>query len=187
MTSLNLVLRNDRNLRLLNETSVRALLTQLVESAESSQAELKGIFAQLTLLEQDLARNAALSGSMIQSSPSAEDVSAAALNAATPGTFRLEFGVDLTSLNGVLFHTWCSLVPLLTPLYAGGGTAANPTFEGSPSYSDGHLSVGVVFDSGTPGMYLVGDTVTVDVQVQASNLLLGWPVAMVTKTYNVIA
>jgi len=100
-------------------------------------------------------------------------------------TFTVSLAVPLNGNE----HVWCQLVPVLTP--AENCTDAQigaPTVIGDPAYSSGVLSVTMVLDTdaGATKVYQAGDEVSCEVQVSATDTLLGFSVASVTKTYEVV-
>lgn len=126
----------------------------------------------------------------------AENISAAELNAAEAGSLARTFQVTLGSMGDNPFtHTWASFAPSLTAaVICDDGDIAIPTMPSANNFDRGVASIRVVFDTdaGATKTYISGDKVTVTIRAQApgnglDDTLLGWPVAPVTKTYNVIA
>jgi len=146
-----------------------------------------------------------MSGDMeIQALP-AEDVSAAALNAAAAGEFVVWFEARLASAGGTR-HGWftadgdyvaaenCTDADIGAPdvykfrwIDFEDGSLVYDTVD--PEWVNGSYYVAVVFDTdaGATKTYQIGDSVTVEVKVSAGNDIMGYTVASVTKTYNVIA
>jgi hypothetical protein len=118
----------------------------------------------------------------------AEDITAAALNAAAAGTLTRMFDVRLGTATGHA-HEWAAFVPVVTPAeVVTDGDVLAPTVVGTPAFRAGIARVTVIFDTdaGATKTYAPGDLATVSVKTKADNTLLGWSVAAVTKTYNVI-
>ena len=141
----------------------------------------------------------AVSGSMVlklggSATPAPQSISVTELNTALYGQGVRVLEATLESASGEI-HSWANLTPVLSsvyipvPLGAAGGAAA--TFgPGTPVFTGGRLFFVVTFATGGVDpvlVYEVGDTVTAKVQVSAADALLGWPVAPVTLTYNVVA
>ncbi len=129
----------------------------------------------------------------------AEDVSAAALNAAAVGTLTMEFDCELIAQFTVGSETvekkqrWAKFEPVTT---LGNTGCWDPTIEwvddpaATPAFNKGKLSIRTIFltDGGSSYVYQPGDTVTVQIQVASDDKLHGGAmVSSVTKTYNVIA
>jgi hypothetical protein len=130
----------------------------------------------------------------------AEDVSAALLNAAAAGTYSKEFTCTLAYLNSEDAyegpHAWASFGPVVTPhVTADDEQIGVPVIKWAddetldPAFAYGVLNLKVIFDTdaGATKTYISGDSVTCDVQVAADNKWFGLTIAMVTKTYNVVA
>ncbi len=118
----------------------------------------------------------------------AEDVNAADFNAAPAGTLKRSFAVILQT-TGSDAHVWAGFAPVLTPSKTVVDVDVGaPTVPSGLKFDKGHLLVEVTFDTdaGVTKTYASGDSVAVQVQVKAGDTLLDWPVASVTKTYNVV-
>lgn len=131
----------------------------------------------------------ALNGAMSLALDSAsEDIDAADLNTAAAGTLSRTFAVTLRTSNGAP-HLWAAFEPVVTP----GETVADvdvtaPTVSGNPAFSAGVALVTITFDTdaGATKVYVATDEVTVQIQVSATDTLLGHSVVDVTKTYVVV-
>jgi len=123
--------------------------------------------------------------------PAPQNITVTELNAALAGQCMRVLEATIESSAGVV-HSWANLTPVLSSVYTpdDAGTGAAATFgPGTPVFAGGRLFFVVTFATGgDPALvYEVGDTVTAKVQVSAADALLGWPVAPVTLTYNVVA
>lgn len=121
----------------------------------------------------------------------ASDVSAAALNAAAAGTFKRTFVAALRTKVTKESHNWSN-----SPMVVTSGEAVADVNVGvpvvtpaSPKFDSGRLLLTVTFDTdaGATKTYVAAESVTVEVKVAADNKLLGFTVASVTKTFNVVA
>jgi hypothetical protein len=117
----------------------------------------------------------------------AEDITAAELNAAPAGTLTRSFDVRLGTAGGHP-HDWVAFAPVVTTNeVVTDGDVLDPTVVGTPAFRKGIARVTITFDTdeGATKVYAAADSVAVQVQTKADDTLLGWPVAAVTKTYNV--
>ena len=130
----------------------------------------------------------------------AEDVSAAALNAAATGTFQKEFVCTLSYMNSEDeyqgTHEWASFEPVITAAEdVDDESISAPTVtwkddaEEDPRFNLGLVRLVVTFDTdaGVTKTYAEDDAVSVDVQVSAEDKWMTYAVVKATKTYNVIA
>lgn len=120
--------------------------------------------------------------------PNPEDVVAADLNAAAAGSFTRVFTAELQTTAGAV-HEWAAFIPTLVPSeVVVDPDVGPPTIVGVPTFAAGFLTVELIFDTdaGATKTYAPGDVVTVQVKVSPTDTLLGYTVASVTKTYNVI-
>lgn len=120
--------------------------------------------------------------------PNPEQVLAAQLNAALAGTFTRTFTAHLITTDGAQ-HTWADFAPVLLPDEAVvDPNVLPPAVQGVPEFVDGDMTVTVTFDTdaGAAKTYVPGDTVSVQLKVSVNDMLLGWAVAPVTKTYVVV-
>lgn len=161
-------------------------------SGGANSAEIISINSALFVFGVQLAaQTAALNGDMVLSIqvPNPEIVSAADLNAAAAGTFKRTFTGALRTSTGALLD-WAAFTPVLVP----GEVVVDPdvgvpVITGTPKFVAGFVVVEITFDTdaGATKTYAINDTITVEVKVSATNQLLGWPVASVTKTFIVVA
>jgi hypothetical protein len=121
----------------------------------------------------------------------AEDISAAALNAAAATTFTKEFAVQLQTTAGII-HRWANHAPTVTPAESCtdteiGDPAVTQVGGATAAFATGMLSLVVTFDTdaGATKTYQSGDSLTVTVDVSGVPILAN--VSNFVKTYNVIA
>jgi hypothetical protein len=181
-----------------NQREIRHLLEDLVATNAATAAAITQIRANLDDLNDTVeelndcpSRRFAMNGSaLIILDSAAEDVSAAALNAAAAGTFQRTFTARLETAGGGL-HEWAAFDPSVTTTKGtvADGDVAAPTVVGTPLFLGGRLTVTITFDTdaGATKTYVNGENLTAVVAIQAGDTLLGWSVPAVTKTFNVIA
>ncbi len=136
----------------------------------------------------------AMSGDMVWRLPTGltEDVLATDLNAAAAGTLKRSFALRLETklVEGLSeVHVWASFAPAFTPTESVADVDVGaPTVPAGLKLDHGCALVEVTFDTdgGSTKTYAAGDSVAVQVQVKADNSLLGWPVAAITRMYNVV-
>lgn len=180
-------------------------IDQLSAAAESTQSEVEQLRARLSWSEasRSLMADALSTGNVnFNVDAVAEDVSAAALNAAAVGTFTRQLVVELTrnvvsgetTLKTV--HSWCGLKPVVSSAEdCVDEQIEAPTVEWTddteedPLFVRGVLRLTVTFDTdaGATKTYASGDDVTVTVKVASDSKLWGFSVVDLVKTYNVIA
>lgn len=119
-----------------------------------------------------------------------ENVTAVDLNAAAAGTFTRQLNAKLVNAAGAV-HEWAAFAPVYVPAEVCVDPDIGPPtiLPVAPTFLDGFVNCTVVFDTDGPAglkTYAAGDSVTVQIKVSATDTLLGWTVAAVTKTYNVI-
>lgn len=167
-----------------------AQVASLLQSEIEAVSESVEIFkSQVATTETQGTQALALSGYLIQLVSDPEEISAADLNAAPAGTLQRTFQAELRTAADGSIHEWCSLAPIVTP----GGTFADgdigpPSLAYVPVFSGGVVEVTLIFDTdgGVTKTYAPGDQATCEVKVSGADTLLGYPVAPVTKTYDVI-
>lgn len=119
------------------------------------------------------------------------DVSAAALNVAPAGTLKRTFVVALRTKISKEIHSWNCSPLVVTPVeaVADAQVAAPVVTPANPMCCDGRVLLTVTFDTdaGATKTYVAGESLTVEVRVAADDKLLGFTVASVTKTFNVVA
>lgn len=121
----------------------------------------------------------------------ASNVSAVELNAAPAGTFKRTFVVALRTKITKESHAWNCSTLLVTPGEAvADAQVSAPVVTPNPAtYRGGRALLTATFDTdaGATKTYVAGESLTVEVQVAADDKLLGFTVASVTKTFNVVA
>lgn len=215
-TSSNRILQANQRMAVAAKNSTTRRLQTLESSAAKTKTGLKKAqhlhprmntnSHKLLLLESKVANalvdrgrmQEAMSGNMVlRHDLDNENVTAAALNAAAAGLHTDDYTVTLEALYGTVYgkHTWASFAPVITPAEA--ATDADigaPTVKwtddlaATPRFVKGAMRLTVIFDTdaGATKVYQAGDSVTVQIQVAADDELLGWPVTLLTKTYDVI-
>ena len=133
-----------------------------------------------------------MSGDMALSLPGGadEDITAAELNAAAAGTLQRLIAVQLVDSYGDR-HFCYSGTPLLTPAEAVvDADVAARSVVGTPKFDHGKCLVTITFDTdaGTTKTYAAADEVSLQIQINSTDILLGYDLAAngVTKTFTVV-
>jgi len=189
----------------LDETTTLARAAQ--NDVRSQSNRLQG---HLNLHDTSILRfSEALSGNIkLYAAAIADDISAAALNAAAAGTFTRELTVSLVSELGEgesavrYVHPWALLPAIITAEASADPDIDPPEVKdyddplATPQFQAGllHLTVILDTDAGVTKTYVAEDEVSVTVKVSGTvggtpgtSKLLGWDVADFVMTYTVIA
>jgi len=172
------------DIKLLGEVKTGGILSNQEE--QSQQTNLNYDYV--------LAMASALSGDLVLALPNPDPISIpfADLNTAAAGTYKRLIAVWLQNSNDPpKSHLWYQGTPLITPAKSVVDTDVGvPTIDGTPKFDMGRCLITVEFDTdaGATKEYAANDSVTVQIQVNASDSLLGYSLAAggVTKTYNVV-
>jgi hypothetical protein len=160
-----------------------------VELQAIMHRERESQFLIKTLLAEKRAQDAAMSGDIkLVLTATAQDVSAAALNAAAAGTFKRTVCAKLQTDKTKEILSCFSFAPVVTPTEAVADVdVAAPTIQAGAKFSKGLLLLHVTFDTGPTKTYVNAESMTVPVQVAADDKLLGFTVPSATATFNVVA
>ena len=116
------------------------------------------------------------------------DILASDLNTAPAGTFIRQFVCNICNAK-FLTHEWAVFKPVVTPAEVVTDADADaPVVSDNPTFNGGKLFVELIFDTdaGVTKVYAPSDSVTCDIQVSASDTLLGYTVTLATMVYDVV-
>jgi hypothetical protein len=132
----------------------------------------------------------AMSGdSVLECSPSVAGTSAAALNAATVGTFTKVITINLKSAAGAL-HNWATLAlsAAMGETVSDADVAAPAMSDSTPNLVDGTVDITLTYDTdaNVTKTYVAGETVTLTVSAPAAGIL-GYTVSDATFVDTLVA